>query len=142
MNIIGSFILLITFLITLISTFSFLQNKNLNLIPLVSLFIVSLSVIILVVNSIRYKVLNKLKVGEFIVDEDFLKLYILKKYFEKENILKKDEKSKMGDNEDKTVKKEISQYSDFIEDSDISKYTTKDNLFNTLVDKDCKKHKE
>jgi hypothetical protein len=133
MNIFGSILLLVIFLITLISTFTFLQNINLNLIPLFSLFIVSISIILLIVNIIRFNVLKKVEKGEFIIDQEFLKLYILKKYFEKKEILRKNELFKKPD----YVKldslgslgfdnKKNNLYFDFIEETDISNYMRND----------------
>lgn len=150
MNIIGSALLLVIFLITLISTFTFLQNKNLNLIPLFSLFIVSISIIILVVNVIRYKVIKKIKAGEYQIDESFLKLYILKKYFEQHNIFErikneqikasslvncaatdkerdkeyqtKSETNKENNNNSNNSNTSNGKYSDFIIETDISSY--------------------
>jgi len=133
MNIFGSVFLLLIFLITLISTFTFLQNKNLNLIPLFSLFIVSISIIVLFVNFVRFKVLKKIEEGEYTLDYDFLKLYILKKYFEQENIFKiinnekenklKDEKFSDEDFDNNENNSKII-YADFIEEVDISNYLT------------------
>jgi hypothetical protein len=133
MNIFGSILLLVIFLITLVSTFTFLQNKNLNLIPLFSLFIVSISIIVLFVNAIRFKVLRKIEEGEYILDDDFFKLYILKKYFEQENMFKmKNQKEKKSHElkEDKISDEDApnnennlkNTFSDFIEEVDISKY--------------------
>lgn len=137
MNILGSILLLVIFLSTLISTFTFLQNKNLNLIPLFSLFIVSISIIILFVNTIRFKVLKKIEQGEYKLDEQFLKLYILKKYYEHENIFslirhEKENKNEIihkksslqEENNNDNLNENISKnkFSDFIEEVDISKY--------------------
>ena len=134
MNIFGSVLLLAIFLITLISTFTFLQNKNLNLIPLFSLFIVSISIIVLFVNTIRFKVLKKIEEGEYNLDYDFLKLYILKKFFEQENIFKiisqEEENLIKGMKEEKVLNEDMdinennpnNKYSEFIEEVDISKY--------------------
>lgn len=134
MNIYGSVLLLVIFLITLISTFTFLQNKNLNLIPLFSLFIVSFSIIVLLVNVIRFKVLKKIGEGEYTLDDDFLKLYILKKYFEQENIFKiidhekeikvkevKEDKISYEDYDNNENNTKI-KYADFIEEVDTSKF--------------------
>jgi len=142
MNIIGSILLLAFFLITLITTFTFLQNKNLNLIPLLSLFIVSISIIVLFVNAIRFKVLKKIEEGEYYLDDDFLKLYILKKYFEIENIFKvisHEKENKIEEikenkieeiKENKVSNEDVennennakNKYENFIEEVDISKY--------------------
>jgi len=136
MNIYGSILILIIFLITLISTFTFLQNKNLNLIPLFSLFILSISIIALFVNAIRYKVLKKIEKGDYILDYEFLRLYILKKYFEQENVfdfINQQNKNKRSTKELEKIEcledeKNFNQnniynkYNDFIEEVDISKY--------------------
>ncbi len=129
MNIFGSILLLVIFLITLISTFTFLQNINLNLIPLFSLFIVSISIILLIVNIIRYNVLKKVEKGEFIIDQDFLKLYILKKYFEKKEILKKNELFKKPEYVKLNsigLDNKNNLFFDFIEETDISNYMRND----------------
>jgi len=86
------------------------------------------------VNAIRFKVLRKIEEGEYILDDDFLKLYILKKYFEQENIFKM--KSHHKENKSHVLKEDkISNedapnnennlkntFSDFIQEVDVSKY--------------------
>ena len=130
MNLFGSAILLTIFLITLISTFTFLQNINLNFIPLFSLFIVSISIVFLIVNTIRFNVLKKVENGEFVIDDNFLRLYILKKYFEKKEILRKNELFKKPDyvklDSIGYDKRKNSSYSDFIVETDISNFMRND----------------
>jgi len=77
-NIAGCVIVLIVFLTTLITTFTFLQNKALSLIPLLSLFIISFNTIALVFNIMRFKVVNNMIDGKLKLDLKFLKLLILK----------------------------------------------------------------
>jgi hypothetical protein len=81
-NIFGSVVLLLVFLITLIATFTFLNNKSLSLIPLTSLFIVSVSIVLLIINLIRYSVIKKIIKGEYVIDYNFLKLLIIKLIYE------------------------------------------------------------
>jgi small-conductance mechanosensitive channel len=83
-NIIGTVIFFIVSLITLITTFNFLQIKSLSLIPLASLILISVSLIALFVNYIRYTVINKVIKGEYRIDEKFLKLVILKTKMEEQ----------------------------------------------------------
>jgi hypothetical protein len=75
------------FLITLIATFSLLENKALSLIPLFSLFVVSISIMFLILNIFRYIIISRVISGEYEIDHNFLKLLIKKKHYE-ENIFK------------------------------------------------------
>ncbi len=77
-NIIGCILLLIVFLVTLVATFTFLEFKSLSLIPLFSLFVISLSIVLLIINFIRFTVINKLIKGEYKIDHKFLKLLLIK----------------------------------------------------------------
>jgi hypothetical protein len=86
-NITTSFIITIVFLFTLIATFSLLENKALSLIPLFSLFVVSISIMFLILNIFRYLVISKVISREYEIDKSFLNLLIKKKHYE-ENIFK------------------------------------------------------
>lgn len=98
-NIIGSILLIVIFLITLISTFTFLESKILSLVPLFSLFIISISIVILVVNIMRYRVAERMIDGMLKLDIKFLKLLILKVMSEEDEV-----KSKKKDKEEKEFK--------------------------------------
>jgi len=74
--IIFMFILFASFLVILIFTFKFLDRKSLSLIPIISLFIVTISITLLFINIARYKVINKVIEKEYIIDEKYIMLYI------------------------------------------------------------------
>jgi hypothetical protein len=69
-------------MITLLATFTLLENKALSLIPLFSLFVVSISIMFFILNVIRYRVIDGVINGEYIIDKRFLLLLIKKKNYE------------------------------------------------------------
>jgi hypothetical protein len=95
LNILGSLFVLIVFSVTLVVTFSFLGNKALSLIPLCSLFIISISIVILIINVMRNKVIKKIISGEYKIDIKFLKLLILKVIYDKEEHILKNKREKL-----------------------------------------------
>jgi hypothetical protein len=86
-NIITSVIVFIIFFITLIATFTLLENKALSLIPLFSLFVLSVTLMFMILNIIRYNVITKVIEGEMKIDHHFLKLLILKKKHEDDSFI-------------------------------------------------------
>ena len=65
----------IVFLAVLIFTFQLLEVKSLSSIPLVSLFIFTLSTLIFIINCLRLPILNKAISGEIKIDRDYIKKY-------------------------------------------------------------------
>ena len=84
LNIIVSLIIFISSIVTLISTFTFLQTRSLSFIPLVSIFASSVSVFLLIINVIRFNVIGKVIEGEYKIDPIFLKLLFCKLIIDEE----------------------------------------------------------
>ena len=81
-------ILIIIFLSCIILTFSYLENKELSLIPLISLIILTIVFSLFLINILRLNVIEKIIDGKYNLDKKFifLMLYKLKKE-EMEDIL-------------------------------------------------------
>ncbi len=69
---------LIFFLLLLIITFKYLEVSSLSMIPLISLFVITTALLILILNILRVKVINKVINKEYIINQKILKLYIYK----------------------------------------------------------------
>jgi len=84
------FSFIIISLTIIIVTFSYLENKALSLIPLITLISCTLLICFFVLNVLRLRIINRLISGELIVDRKyiFLVLYRMKKeQLEKKSIL-------------------------------------------------------
>jgi len=66
------------FLILLIITFRYLENKSLSIIPLISLIILTIILLFLIINFARLKIINKVIEGKYKLDLRFIKLNIHK----------------------------------------------------------------
>jgi hypothetical protein len=77
--------LLSIFTAVLVFTFKFLDGNSLSLIPLFSLFIITFAIVFLIINIIRYKVINKVISGEYELNTDYLLLYLYKMKKSKQN---------------------------------------------------------
>jgi hypothetical protein len=76
-TIIVTWILVFIFFFTiLIVTFRYLEVKALSLIPLLSLFMITIAAFILIINGIRFIVINKVIRGEYYLDMKLLRLFI------------------------------------------------------------------
>jgi hypothetical protein len=88
-NLVVYFIFIIISFTIIIITFSFLENKALSLIPLISLITCTLLICIFVLNALRLRMINNLIDGEYKIDRKyiFLILYRMKKeQFEKKSV--------------------------------------------------------
>jgi len=74
-------ILLVIFFSCIVLTFSYLENKELALIPLISLIILTIVFALFLINILRLKVIEKIIEGKYTLDKKliFLILYKLKK---------------------------------------------------------------
>lgn len=70
------FVVFVIFFVVLIFTFKYLEIKSLSLIPIFSLFIVTISLLMLLINIARYIVISKVINKEYIIDEKYIMLYI------------------------------------------------------------------
>jgi len=71
-------ILIIIFLTVIIVTFSYLENKTLALIPLISLIILTIILTLFLINILRLKVIEKVIDGRYTLDRKFIFLYLYK----------------------------------------------------------------
>ena len=83
----------VTFLVVLILTFYLLEDKNFSSVPLLSLFILTGAIIVLLINLLRLPVINKVINGEYKLDKDFLKKYSMMLDFKENEEIMKDKKS-------------------------------------------------
>ena len=58
--------------ITLIFTFKYLEIKSLSLIPLISLFIITISVSFLIINFMRLRIITRVIANEYHIDNNFM----------------------------------------------------------------------
>jgi hypothetical protein len=73
------------FFVLLIFTFKYLETKSLSLIPIFSLFIVTISLLMLLINIARYIEISKVINKEYIIDEKYIMLYIYQMKYLKES---------------------------------------------------------
>jgi len=83
----------VTFLVVLILTFYLLEDKNFSSVPLLSLFILTGAIIVLLINLLRLPVINKIINGEYKLDKKFLKKYSMMLDFKENEKIMKDKKS-------------------------------------------------
>lgn len=71
-------ILLLFFCLGIITTFDYLNYQTLNFIPIIFIFLISGDLVFLILNFIRFDILNKTIHNNKRIDVEFLKLLILK----------------------------------------------------------------
>ena len=77
MNIYISGSISVVSLILLILTFNFLENKSLSTIPLISLFVLTIALMVFLINILKLRIANNIIDLNLIVDKQFIKKFIM-----------------------------------------------------------------
>ena len=81
-NIIVSCLLVIFFCLGMYMTFDFLEIQSLNFIPIIFIFLIAISIILVMVNTIRFSVVNS--INEEDIDKEYMKILTLKFFYDEQ----------------------------------------------------------
>lgn len=84
-GIIMGFSSLVFGIVILIYTFDYLSIPSYSFIPMAFLFVISFSIIVIIICMIKYSVLNKVINKELLIDQQMLKLIVHQKEFNERN---------------------------------------------------------